>query len=174
MKKLRFINKISLKNEKDTVHSKEETTPSSPLIAHEKKSLAEYRETLYAGQTLPRPSIDTIRFRNVENIESTIDTLHHRPGKPLDSDIERRVDAVLSKKPRKPANVIYVVSKPTPGQVRGDWAVRSHSKIYSHHRTKENAIKAARDIAAEKEATVLVQNMDGTFRTSYKPRSKKE
>jgi len=73
---------------------------------------------------------------------------------------------------KKSSNVIYVVSKPQPGQVRGDWAVRSHGKIYSHHRTKENAIKAARKIAKKREATVLVQNTDGTFSKSYKNKTK--
>ncbi len=74
---------------------------------------------------------------------------------------------------RKPSNVIYVVSKPQPGQVKGDWAVRGHGKIYSHHRTKKNAIKQARKIAKEKQSTVLVQNTDGTFRQSFKPRPNK-
>lgn len=73
---------------------------------------------------------------------------------------------------KKSANVIYVVSKPQPGQVRGDWAVRSHGKIFSHHRTKENAIKAARKIAKQRDATVLIQNTDGTFSDGFKPRTK--
>jgi len=73
---------------------------------------------------------------------------------------------------KKPSNVIYVVSKPQPGQVRGDWAVRSHGKIFSHHRTKENAIKAARKIARQRNATVMVQNTDGTFSEGFKPRAK--
>lgn len=72
---------------------------------------------------------------------------------------------------RKPANVIYVVSKPQPGEVRGDWAVRSHGKIYSHHKTKETALRAARKIARKKDATVMVQNIDGTFSRGFKPRT---
>jgi hypothetical protein len=71
---------------------------------------------------------------------------------------------------RKPSNVIYVVSKPQPGQVKGDWAVRSHGKIYSHHRKQENAIKAARKIAKEKDATVMIQGTDGKFREGFKPK----
>jgi hypothetical protein len=71
---------------------------------------------------------------------------------------------------KKPSNVIYVVSKPQPGQVKGDWAVRSHGKIYSHHRKKENAIKQARKIAKERDATVMVQNTDGTFSMGFKPK----
>jgi hypothetical protein len=73
---------------------------------------------------------------------------------------------------KKPANVVYVVSNPQPGERRGDWAVRTHGKIYSHHKTKENAIKAARKIAIKKKATVLVQNTDGTFSDGFKPRTK--
>ena len=73
---------------------------------------------------------------------------------------------------KKPSNVIYVVSKPQPGEVRGDWAVRSHGKIFSHHKTKENAIKAARKVARKRKATVLVQNTDGTFSDGFKPKTK--
>ena len=71
---------------------------------------------------------------------------------------------------RKPPNVIYVVNRPQPGQVRGDWAVRGHGKIYSHHRTKDMAIKKAREIASMRSATVMIQKMNGTFSTSFKPR----
>jgi len=78
----------------------------------------------------------------------------------------------MNSKKRKPSNVIYVVSKPQPGQVKGDWAVRGHGKIYSHHRNKENAINAARKIADEKEATVMVQKVDGKFGKAFKPRIK--
>ena len=41
---------------------------------------------------------------------------------------------------RKPSNVIYVVSKPQPGEVKGDWAVRSHGKIFSHHKTSSSKL----------------------------------
>lgn len=74
---------------------------------------------------------------------------------------------------RKPSNVIYVVSKPQPGQVKGDWAVRGHGKIYSHHRIKANAVKQARKIAKEKQSTVMIQNTDGKFKQSFKPRPNK-
>ena len=79
----------------------------------------------------------------------------------------------MEEKSRKPSNVIYVVNKPQPGHVRGDWAVRSHGKIFSHHRTKQAAIKEARKIAKEREATVMVQNTNGTFGMGFKPRAKK-
>jgi hypothetical protein len=71
---------------------------------------------------------------------------------------------------KKPSNVIYVVSKPQPGEVRGDWAVRSHGKIFSHHKTQENAIKQARKIAKQRNATVLIQGIDGKFRDGFKPK----
>ena len=73
---------------------------------------------------------------------------------------------------KKPANVIYVVSKPQPGEVRGDWAVRSHGKIFSHHKTKATAIREARKIARKRKATVLVQNTDGTFSDGFRPKTK--
>ena len=73
---------------------------------------------------------------------------------------------------KKPSNVIYVVNRPQPGQVKGDWAVRSHGKIFSHHRTQENAIKQAKKIAKQRDATVLIQGIDGKFRDGFKPRKK--
>jgi hypothetical protein len=83
-----------------------------------------------------------------------------------------RIEDEKDKSDRKPSNVIYVVNKPQPGQVRGDWAVRGHGKIYSHHRTKINAIRAARKIARERDATVMVQRTDGTFSMGFKPKKK--
>jgi hypothetical protein len=71
---------------------------------------------------------------------------------------------------KKPSNVIYVVNKPQPGQVKGDWAVRSHGKIFSHHRTQENAIKQARKIAKQKDSTVMIQGVNGKFREGFKPK----
>lgn len=76
-------------------------------------------------------------------------------------------------KPRKPSNAIYVVIRPQPGQVRGDWTIQGYGKIYSSHRTKMTAIKKARKIARKHSSTVMVQNTDGTFNRSFKPRSKK-
>ena len=85
----------------------------------------------------------------------------------IDEDIDKK-SSIDSKK--KSANVIYVVSRPQPGQVKGDWAVRSHKKIFSHHRTKINAIREARKIAKKIDATVLVQKTDGTFSEGFKPK----
>ena len=112
-------------------------------------------------------------------IEEKIDNLHKtRAQKPV-TELDKKVDKLISKvklkkehktKTRKPSNVIYVVSDPQPGEVRGDWGVRNHDKFFSHHKTKENAIEAARKIAKEKAATVMVQNTDGTFSDGFKPR----
>ena len=84
--------------------------------------------------------------------------------------VKEKEEPVEKTTDKKLANVIYVVNKPQPGQVKGDWAVRSHGKIYSHHRTQENAIKAARRIAKQKDATVMVQGVDGKFREGFKPK----
>ena len=84
-----------------------------------------------------------------------------------------KVTAVDEKKKKKPSNVIYVVNKPQPGEVRGDWAVRGHGKIYSHHKTKETAVKKARTIAKQKDATVMIQKTDGTFSKGFHPKKKK-
>jgi len=83
---------------------------------------------------------------------------------------EKTTETNEQKTETKPSNVIYVVNRPQPGQVKGDWAVRSHGKIYSSHRTQENAIKAAKKIAKEKNATVMIQGVDGKFRDSLKPK----
>jgi len=80
---------------------------------------------------------------------------------------------MVTKKRKKPSNIIYVVNKPQPGEVRGDWAVRSHGKIFSHHKTKETAIKKAKDLARKKDATVMIQRTDGTFGKGVKPKKKK-
>jgi len=152
----------------------------------EQKPLAEYHETLQTGK--PRSKkYENIRdpyesdqriWRDISLIEDKVDDLHKtRAEKPV-TEIDKKVDSIIidveidkkKEDSRKPPNVIYVVSKPQPGQVKGDWAVRSHGKIYSHHRKKQNAIKEARKIAKEKGATVLVQNTDGTFSDGFKPR----
>lgn len=152
----------------------------------QEKPLAEYHETLQTGK--PRSKkYENIRdpyesdqriWRDISLIEDKVDDLHKtRAEKPV-TEIDKKVDSIIidveidkkKEDSRKPPNVIYVVSKPQPGQVKGDWAVRSHGKIYSHHRKKQNAIKEARKIAKEKGATVLVQNTDGTFSDGFKPR----
>jgi hypothetical protein len=69
-------------------------------------------------------------------------------------------------------NVIYVLSNPQPGQVRGDWSVIKNGKIYSNHRTKIRAIEQARKIARKHNSTIKVQNIDGLFKESFKPRKK--
>ena len=86
------------------------------------------------------------------------------------ADLEKRHK---KKKLRTPSNVIYVVIRPQPGQVRGDWGVRGHEKIYSNHRTKMTAINKARKIARKHNATIMVQNTDGTFSRGFRPRAKK-
>jgi len=143
----------------------------------QEEHLAEYNETLNAEkQSLQTPNIPQTIVRDLSGIENNVDSLHRSHEMELETDLERKVDAALSNKrettKRKPSNVIYVVSKPQPGQVKGDWAVRSHGKIFSHHRTKQAAIAKAREIARKREATVMVQNTDGTFSSGFKPRPK--
>ena len=148
--------------------------------------ILEHNEVLYSSDTkkpketskkleIKKVSEET-KWRDIEGIEKKVDKLSYGRLKDLSIDmgLNKKVDNIITreKKPRKPSNVIYVVSKPQPGQVKGDWAVRSHGKIFSHHRTKDNAIKKAREIAIKKEATVLIQNTDGTFSTGFKPRLK--
>lgn len=178
----------------------EEISPPEDTIGEEKteeefettqkledQPLVEYNETLYSTGYTPKKAISSKKgktassdqriWRDVDDIEDKIDTLHISRAKKPVTEIDRKVDKIVSKvkiikeeKTGKPSNVIYVVSKPQPGEVRGDWAVRSHSKIFSHHKTKKKAIEKARKIAKERSATVMVQNTDGTFSDGFKPK----
>lgn len=187
MKKPKILQSLKRKKKKTSDECNQKETPEEvefqSVEPKKEKVLAEHHEVLHSGQRDALAGLKQYKHTDdsiirSRNVESHIDTMGKESSLPY-SDIDKKVDRALQQKvptppkKRKPANVIYVVSKPQPGQTRGDWAVRSHRKIFSHHRTKEMAIKKAREIAAEREATVLVQNMDGTFRTSYKPRPKK-
>ena len=152
-------------------------------LGSEKEILAEYKETLYTSSPSAKKGKKNVLsdqriWRDMDSIERNIDSLEvKKVVKPV-AELDKKVDRIISRnaesKPsKKPSNIIYVVSKPQPGQVKGDWAVRGHGKIYSHHRKKENAIEQARKIAKEKDATVLIQNTDGTFSKGFKPKQKK-
>ena len=154
-------------------------------LKEEEEIFAQYNETLYSGsQSAVKGKkqilTDQRIWRDMKSIERNIDTMDvKKVVKPVER-LEEKVDNIISGRkerkippPKKPPNVIYVVSRPQPGQVKGDWAVRGHGKIYSHHRLKESAITQARKIAKQKGATVLIQNTDGTFSGSYKPKQKK-
>ena len=168
---------LSIKRDEKPIDFNEKTDEETDDTIKE-ETIAEYHETLYEeNKTSSNKNVDPLIVRDLSGIEKDIDSLKYSNVKPLETGLEKKVDAILSKKPinktrRKPSNVIYVVSKPQPGQVKGDWAVRSHGKIFSHHRTKQAAISKAREIARKKEATVMVQNTDGTFSNGFKPRSK--
>jgi hypothetical protein len=139
--------------------------------------LAEYTETLHTSSTSKKSKRGSLAiWRDVESIENKVDNLHIIRAKRPITDVDRSVERLLEKDESKQetkkvsSNVIYVVSKPQPGEVKGDWAVRSHYKIYSHHKTKANAVKEARKVARQRDATVIVQNTDGKFAKSFKPR----
>ncbi|KYK21952.1 hypothetical protein AYK24_02815 [Thermoplasmatales archaeon SG8-52-4] len=179
----------SKESEKEIIEKKDEsedTVVETEVISDEEKRddqpLAEYSETLETGVPTSKKGKSTKStkqrlWRDFDLIEEKIDNLHiSRAQKPI-TEIDKKVDSIVSKvkvkkdqKPRKPSNVIYVVSSPQAGEVRGDWAVRGHGKFYSHHKTKEKAIEEARKIAKKRDATVMVQNTDGTFSTGFKPR----
>jgi hypothetical protein len=72
-------------------------------------------------------------------------------------------------KKAKPSKVIYVVNRPRPGHNKGDWTVRMHGKILSHHKLKGRAIKVARVQARKRNFTVMVQNADGSFAYGFHP-----
>ena len=184
MLKLNFIEKLFKKNDEKQIKNKNNN--EEELKKEDKKIILTHNEILYSNEKTnsqqktqkykTKPISEQRTWRDVEGIEKKIDDLTKNKIKDLSINISlnKKVDSIITKekKHRKPSNVIYVVSKPQPGQVKGDWAVRSHGKIFSHHRTKENAIKTAREIARKREATVLVQNTDGTFSEGFKPRPK--
>ncbi len=147
-----------------------------------------YREVLYTKEVAAKYTADSSdktdkwcrrSWESSEDIEEHVDSLdkmkQRRFAQVASSGVDTKVDEILSRQQvdRKPSNVIYVVSDPQPGQVRGDWAVRAHKKVLSHHRVKENAVKEARRIARKVHATVMVQNTDGTFSNGFKPHPKK-
>jgi hypothetical protein len=172
---------VELKNEqKDTFETIDDNKSDEKL---EELPILEYKETLFSTEStrhhpvkkerVTEKKIKRTRWESVKTIEENIDTLNkqnvfkkHKTG-----TLEKKIDHIIEKKHRKPPNVIYVVSRPQPGQLRGDWAVRSHRKIYSHHRKKIVAIKAARKIAKFKDATVMIQKTNGTFSRGFKPRT---
>jgi hypothetical protein len=193
MVKWKLFSKSKLKNdeiieiEETTKEPEEKIEKSEEIIETEKvledkKPLAEYHETLETGVSNSKklktaPPSDQRIWRDVDLIENKIDSLHiTRAQKPV-TEIDKKVDKIVSnvklkkgEKNSKPSNVIYVVSNPQPGEVSGDWAVRSHGKFFSHHKSKEKAIEEARKIAKKRDATVRVQNTDGTFSEGFKPR----
>jgi len=169
--------------EESTEVETEETLQTETEQEPEKPTAVEYHETLYSEDTPSKKGkknkrkINRTIWRDIRGVEEKVDEIHITRGRKPVTELDKRIDRITSTieleeidTHRKPSNVIYVVNRPQPGQVRGDWAVRGHGKIYSQHRTKEKAIKAARKIAKEKNATVMVQNTDGTFSEGFKPR----
>ena len=148
------------------------------------KPLAEYSETLETVSTSKKKSVkktpsptDQRIWRDVDSIENKVDNLHITRAKKPVTELERKVDNLIcnvivenDEKTKESSNIIYVVSSPQPGEVRGDWGVRDNDKFFSHHKTKEKAIEEARIIAKKKGATVKVQNTDGSFSDEFKPR----
>jgi len=200
MVKLKVLDKLKPKRkepepeEEPTSPKSEEVTQSETVQDTKESTLAEYHETLHSADVASENKDSSYQregvvsseqrfWRDVKAIEENVDNISKHEPKTSEERLGKTVDKILAKtkkklaktekKPRKPSNVIYVVSKPQPGQVRGDWAVRSHGKIYSYHRLKESAIKHARNVARERKATVLIQNTDGTFSEGFKPRPKK-
>jgi len=177
------IKEIEVKLKDETESKPENDIVEEYTEEQEEIPILDYKETLYSidGQRkYPEKKekiVDKHRKRtsweSIDTIEENIDTLNQREFSKMvkGGAVEKKLDKILEKKHRKPSNVIYVVSRPQPGQLKGDWAVRSHGKIYSHHRKKIVAIKAARQIAKEKEATVMIQKTNGTFSRGFKPRT---
>jgi hypothetical protein len=170
--------------EKETTQTKErlDEVKVEPIKEEKNEPLAEYSETLYTEDSRPKKSkghenLHQKTWRNVDLIEEKVDTLHITRAQKPTTDVAKKVDRIISEKESKisepcikPSNIVYVLSMPQPGEVKGDWAVQINKEIASHHKTKETAINEARRIAKQKNATVMVQNIDGTFSQIFKPK----
>jgi len=189
MGKWKIFSKSKKEEEKtDMAHGTEDITEAAVEETPTEQTdgpIAEYHESLHTSKkastskTISHISsnVDQRVWRDVDSIETDVDTIHIKKAQKPVTEVDKKVDQLIEKNKKKhkktPSNVIYVVSKPQPGEVKGDWAVRSHGKIFSHHKTKEKAIEEARKIAVKREATVMIQNTDGTFSDGFKPRTKK-
>lgn len=77
----------------------------------------------------------------------------------------------MKKRKRKPSKIIYVVNRPRPSQSKGEWIVRMHGKILSHHKLKSRAVKAARIQARKRDGySVMIQRSDGKFERGFFPK----
>ena len=178
-KKAEFKESVQKPSKEDITTEEKTEEIVEPEEKTENEPLAEYSEALYTVDSKSKTK-DVSNYgvwRNVKDIENKVDELHIAQARKPVTEIDKKIDRIVgdieleqTETTRKPPNVIYVVNRPQPGQVRGDWAVRGHGKIYSQHRTKEKAIKAARKVAKARDATVMVQNTDGTFSEGFKPR----
>lgn len=166
---------IESKQENEIVEESNENQEELPILDYEETLYSKdvQRKYLEKKEKIVNKQWKRTSWESVTTIEENIDSLNQKKFSKMAKGgvVEKKLDKILEKKHRKPSNVIYVVSRPQPGQLRGDWAVRSHGKIYSHHRKKIVAIKAARQIAKEKEATVMIQKTNGTFSRGFKPRT---
>ena len=170
--------------EKETTQTEEklEEVEVEPILEEQDEPLAEYSETLYTEDSRPKKSKGQVDYsqktwRNVDLIEEKVDTLHITRAQKPTTDVAKKVDRIISEKEskrsescKKPSDIVYVLSMPQPGEVKGDWAVQINKEITSHHKTKETAINEARKLAKQKNATVMVQNIDGTFSQIFKPK----
>lgn len=187
-----WLKKEDLTEEKEkhpdeiTEETKEQEIDTSSKNVQEEEPFAEYTETLYSSttkrkKTKTKPTTDQRIWRDLNLIEEKIDDLQSSKTKKGLSEIEKRVDRIVTdvqiKKPvisKKSSNIVYVLSQPQAGELKGDWAVERNGEIFSHHKTKDNAIKTARKLAKRKKnGMVMIQNVDGTFDKAFKPKKQK-
>ena len=95
-------------------HTDSPPCPEEEMTEQENgKPLAEYKETLHSAESIPRrhdpyeptkkPQAEQRLWRDVDTIESEIDDLHDKKEtkETISSDVERKVDRVLSNKKKK-------------------------------------------------------------------------
>jgi hypothetical protein len=164
---------------KDQNEIKIETNEKEDEITHEdpeeNKFITNYSETLYSDTSKSKkirnkPSTDQRMWRDIGLIEEKIDNLHTTLVKKYASEIEKKVDHLVSgikieepKTIKKTSTIVYILKKPKLDKLRGNWTVQNNGIISTHHKIKENAIIQAKKIARKKNAKIMIQNFDKSF-----------
>lgn len=167
--------KINKGQNEKVVESQEKENDIAHEDLEEDKSITKYSETLYSDiskskKIINKPSTDQRIWRDIGLIEEKIDNLHTVLIKKYASEIEKKVDHIVSgikiekpKTTKKTSRIIYILKKPKYDKLRGNWAVENNGIISTHHKTKENAIKEAKKIAKKKNVKIMIQNIDKSF-----------
>jgi hypothetical protein len=87
---------------------------------------------------------------------------------------QKKTEKSTKKQHNESIDTIYIVNDRHDNNHDHAWAIKSHTKVYSHARTKQKAIQLARNLARKHNARVLVQNTNGKFSYGFTPRPQKK
>lgn len=86
----------------DTEQESEETISTETEQEPEKPTLVEHHETLYTKGTIPKKeTINQTTWRDVNAIEENVDNLRMSKSKKPVSELDKKVDKILSKRKKK-------------------------------------------------------------------------